>query len=136
MRYVVRSRPPLSRLAAAAAVLALASACHEQGAPPPPRKEEEQQQPQPRAAATPWTAAIVRRDTMDCMAPEPDSATAVAAALTALADPDRPLRLSSFVRHHEGMLVSALPADARVLGGGGLVWVDRDGCVVVLNQYE
>ena len=51
-------------------------------------------------------------------------------------DPDLPLRPSSFVRHHEGMLVSAVPAGAQVLGGGGLVWVDRDGCVVVLSQYE
>lgn len=131
----VRIHPTLPVRAAAAvvAVLALASACHEQGEPPLPRQEPQAQQPR---AAVPWTPIVIPRATMACMAPEPDSATAVAAALTALADSTPPLRLGSFVRHHEGVLVSVLPAAPTVLGGGGLVWVDRDGCVVVLNQYE
>ena len=71
-----------------------------------------------------------------CGAPEPDSTTIVSMALQAIQTPDLPLRVSSFVRHHEGVLVSLLPRRRDTVGGGGLVWVDRDGCLMVLKRYE
>lgn len=70
-----------------------------------------------------------------CLPPEPDSTAVVSAALSALTDP-LPLKVTSFVRHHEGSLVSLGPTEPAVVGGGGLVWVDRDGCLTILKVFE
>lgn len=70
-----------------------------------------------------------------CITPEPDSATAVAAAVDAVADP-LALRVSSFVRHPDGALVSLVPRSPEFVGGGGLVWVDRDGCITLIKRSE
>jgi hypothetical protein len=34
------------------------------------------------------------------------------------------------------MLISMVPAGPQVVGGGGLVWVDRDGCLMVVKLNE
>jgi hypothetical protein len=110
------------------AVLAAASACADRAEQPPP--------PTPPAPPAAYRVVTARPDTLDCMRPEPDSVSVLGAAFAALSQPEVPLRLSSFVRHHEGVLVSLLPAATHTTGGGGLVWVDRDGCLTVLKRYE
>lgn len=72
-----------------------------------------------------------------CIDPEPDSAAAAAAAIWAIPEGGPvPLRVTSFTRHHEGALISVGPVATNVTGGGGLVWVDRDGCITVLKLHE
>ena len=114
------------RASAVLAMLALASACREpRGAPEEPRP----------TAPAPYSVTVPP-DTLPCTGAAPDSAAAVAAAFAALRDPALPLRLRSFTRHPEGMLVSLLPVSPAVIGGGGLVWVDPEGCLKVLKRYE
>jgi hypothetical protein len=117
-----RRHPSRCRAAAAAAVLlASASAC---GGPcEAPRQ------------ASADAAGIAPRDTAFCIAPEPGRAAAEAAAIRAVGGPIE-LRVSSFTAHHDGSLVSVSPAAADAAGGGGLVWVDRDGCVTLIRRSE
>jgi hypothetical protein len=62
----------------------------------------------------------------------PESAYVVSAALRALgADTGRALRVDRFVAEPTGVLVTLVPSDPNTLGGGGIVWVDRDTTVVV-----
>lgn len=94
------------------------------------RPEKHDSPAKERAIATP-------QHTTACGAPEPDSTAAVVRAIAAVSNPEPlPLRVGSFVRHHEGVLVSLLPTEMNVVGGGGLVWVDRDGCITLLKRYE
>lgn len=93
-----------------------------------PRKHPVQPNPQDRIL-------ITSQDTTTCVSPEPDSAMAVAAAISEISQPEVPLRVSSLLRHHDGMLISMVAVKATV-GGGGLVWVDRDGCVMVIKRNE
>lgn len=111
--------------------MALVSACGGNA------EQQVQGQPEHAQAAEQQGPAILGRPPVSqCGPPEPDSAAIVSMALQAIQTPDLPLRVSSFVRHHEGVLVSLLPRRRDTVGGGGLVWVDRDGCLVVLKQYE
>ena len=118
------------------AALALSAGCGgpgQQGEPgqsaEPPVASRPQSPPGARVLITP-------ADTTPCIAPEPDSAAAAAAALSLLSHPQVPLRVSSLLRHHDGMLVGMVPRHAYAAGGGGLVWVDRDGCLMVIKRSE
>lgn len=71
--------------------------------------------------------------------PVTDSSVVVASAISALQNTVKsvpPLRVSRFVRQPDGTLVTMMAADQRVLGGGGVVWVPREGAAIVLLRYE
>jgi len=120
MRSDLNVRIAYAGAVGAMAVLALVSGCGGGPEQQSPARESAGMAPQPPAV---------------CIAPEPDSAAAVAAATAAVADAF-PLRVSSLVRHHEGMLVSLVPVSTDIAGGGGLVWVDRDGCITLIKRAE
>jgi hypothetical protein len=137
---------PRRRRTAVAALIVCASACGERD-PQPPQPASNTGQPaivqaSPPAEPTATPArerAIVQapQPATRCIDPEPDSAAAAAAAIAAIpyGGPVQ-LRVSSFTRHYEGALISVLSVDRGTVGGGGLVWVDRDGCITVLKLHE
>lgn len=114
-------RQSLRRIAVALAWIVSSSACS--------RGSEAPQVPSAASSET------TPKEHVRCIPPEPDSARAVAAAIQAVSGP-LPLRVGSFVRHSDGALVSLVPASPGVAGGGGLVWVDRDGCVTLIKLSE
>lgn len=121
-RAVVPVPPPVER------AVAPAPQAVEQAVVPAPQAVEQAVE----RAVTPAPQPVIR-----CINPEPDSAAAAAAAVEAVsAGGPLPLRVSSFTRHYEGALVSVLPVSTATTGGGGLVWVDRDGCITVIKRYE
>lgn len=96
----------------------------------------EAQVPPPQQTSSAARVLITPADTTPCISPEPDSAAASAAAIALISDPQVPLRVSSILRHQDGMLISLLPVEPHVVGGGGLVWADRDGCLMVIKLGE
>lgn len=70
--------------------------------------------------------------------PMTDSGAVVSSAIAALQNTAKPmpLRVSRFIRQPDGTLVTVIPADQRTLGGGGVIWVPREGPAIVLSHYE
>jgi hypothetical protein len=150
----------IRRVTGVVALVLCASACGDRDPQPPqPGQPQRIEQPQPIAqppvsqqpapspqpAPLPQPPQVARERAIvpapqpltRCIDPEPDSAAAAAAAIGAIPEGGPfPLRVSSFTRHHDGALISVLPVATDVVGGGGLVWVDRDGCITVIKLHE
>lgn len=69
-----------------------------------------------------------------------DSANAVRAAVRmlvlTLGDTTLQFRVAAFKRDHAGRLVTLVPYDRAVRGGGGLVLVKDDGTAIVIELYQ
>lgn len=68
-----------------------------------------------------------------------DSARVVAIADSTMgvsADMSRGYETASFTRDPRGFLIARQPGDRSTLGGGGLVWVGRDGDALVIYRYQ
>jgi hypothetical protein len=118
------------------AVLTISSACSRPEQMGSKDTSGESEVPIPQQNPPETRVLVTPQDTTPCIRPEPDSATAVAAAISLMSEPEVPLRLSSLLRHHDGMLISMVPVETYMAGGGGLVWVDRDGCLLVIKRNE
>jgi hypothetical protein len=71
------------------------------------------------------------------LGPARDSTQAVAIARRVLYEPNAgiSLRVALFVATDDGFLIRLL-TDPAVPGGGGLLWVEADGSVLVLRRYR
>lgn len=71
--------------------------------------------------------------------PLTDSGVVASMAIAALQNTTKqgpPLRVYRYLRQPDGTLVTLMTTDPRMLGGGGVVWVPREGTAIVLLRYE